>query len=193
LPVANQCIYTPCYCEETVWKLCDSIRKDFPSELDYCHVAFISNPKRMVPMWRQKSGKNEEKLALWDYHVILLYNPDERCVVYDMDSDLPFPTHFHRYVSETFRTENILQPEYHRFFRVVPASRFLSLFSSDRKHMLRSDGTWIKPPPSYPPILNGVGSNLDSFLDMTTPKNEYGEIFSLMELVRRFYKPRQLS
>ncbi|ODN01388.1 Protein N-terminal glutamine amidohydrolase [Orchesella cincta] len=109
-----------------------------------------------------------------------------------MESDLPFPTHFHRYVSETFRTENILQPEYHRFFRVVPASRFLSLFSSDRKHMLRSDGTWIKPPPNYPPIFNGV-SNLESFLDMTTPKNEYGEIFSLMELVRRFYKPRQLS
>lgn len=51
--------------EENVWKLCDTIRKDFPSELDYCHVAFISNPKRMVPMWRQKSGKNEEKLALW--------------------------------------------------------------------------------------------------------------------------------
>lgn len=117
-----------------------------------------------------------------DYHVVLLYNPDERCVVYDMDSgkeetldwfemklqtlitfyyfllELPFPTHFHRYVSETFRTENILQPEYHRFFRIIPASRFLSLFSSDRSHMLRPDRSWIKPPPNYPPICSNAGT-----------------------------------
>jgi len=193
LPVVTQCTYTPCYCEENVWKLCDSVRKEFPSEIDYCHVAFISNQKRMVPMWRQKAGKNEEKLALWDYHVIFLYNPDDRCVVYDMDSDLPFPTHFHRYVSETFRTENILQPEYHRCFRILPASKFLSLFSSDRRHMKRSDGSWIKPPPNYLPISSNGGSNLEQFLDVTTPNNEYGELFTLMELVRRFYKPRQLS
>ena len=51
--------------EENVWKLCDKIRNEHPTEIDSCHVAFISNPKRMVPMWRQKSGKNEEKLALW--------------------------------------------------------------------------------------------------------------------------------
>lgn len=42
-------------------------------------------------------------------------------------------------------------------------------------------------------FLFSLVNNLESFLDMTTPKNEYGEIFSLMELVRRFYKPRQLS
>lgn len=53
------------FSEENVWKLCDKVRSDFPKELDYCHVAFISNKKRMVPMWRQKAGKNEEKLALW--------------------------------------------------------------------------------------------------------------------------------
>ncbi|CAG7832030.1 unnamed protein product [Allacma fusca] len=157
LPAASQCTYTPCYCEENVWKMCDRIRTEYPAEIDYCHVAFISNPKRMVPMWRQKSGKNEEKLALWDYHVILFYNPDDRCVVYDMDSDLPFPTHFHK------------------------------------RHMVREDGSWIKPPPSYPPICPNGGSNMEQFLDMTTPKNEFGELFNLMELVRRFYKPRQLS
>lgn len=103
-----------------------------------------------------------------------------------MDSDLPFPTHFHRYVSETFRTENILQPEYHRFFRIIPASRwvglnelffsnltcyisyrFLSLFSSDRSHMLRPDDrSWIKPPPNYPPICASGGKYLDHNVHM---------------------------
>ena len=31
--------------------------------------------------------------------------------------------HFQQYVTETFRTDNILNPEYHRFFRVVPAAQ----------------------------------------------------------------------
>jgi hypothetical protein len=39
-----------------------------------------------------------------------------------------------------------------RYFRVVPASVFLQHFASDRRHMKRADGSWIKPPPDYPPI-----------------------------------------
>ena len=31
--------------------------------------------------------------------------------------------HLQQYVTETFRTDNILNPEYHRFFRVVPAAQ----------------------------------------------------------------------
>lgn len=39
-----------------------------------------------------------------------------------------------------------------RFFRVIPAEQYLAEFSSDRRHMKRTDGTWIKQPPPYPPI-----------------------------------------
>lgn len=39
-----------------------------------------------------------------------------------------------------------------RFFRVIPANEFLKEFASDRRHMKRPDGTWIKPPPNYPAI-----------------------------------------
>ncbi len=88
----------------------------------------------MVPLWRQKAGKDEEKLVIWDYHVLFLYRPEEkRCLVFDLDSDLPFPTYFHKYVTETFRTDAILNSEYHRFFRVVPAATFLQKFASDRR------------------------------------------------------------
>ena len=90
---------------------------------------------------------------IWDYHVILIYKPDERCLVFDLDSDLPFPTYFHKYVTETFRTDAILNPEYHRFFRVIPASLFLQTFASDRRHMKKPDGSWMKPPPPYPCIM----------------------------------------
>ena len=85
--------------------------------------------------------------------MILIYKPDERCLVFDLDSDLPFPTYFHKYVTETFRTDAILNPEYHRFFRVIPASLFLQTFASDRRHMKKPDGSWMKPPPPYPCIM----------------------------------------
>ena len=39
-----------------------------------------------------------------------------------------------------------------RFFRVVPAPTFLAKFSSDRRHMKKPDGSWMKPPPNYPII-----------------------------------------
>lgn len=50
-----------------------------------------------------------------DYHVIFLYHPEpEKCLVYDLDSELPFPTYVHKYVTETFRTDHILKPDYFR-------------------------------------------------------------------------------
>ena len=106
-----------------------------------------------VPLWRQRAGRDEEKLVIWDYHVIFISKPDERCLVFDLDSDLPFPTYFHKYVTETFRTDAILNPEYHRFFRVIPAQEFLQTFASDRRHMKKPDGAWMKPPPPYPCIM----------------------------------------
>ena len=108
---------------------------------------------QVVPLWRQRAGRDEEKLVIWDYHVIFISKPDERCLVFDLDSDLPFPTYFHKYVTETFRTDAILNPEYHRFFRVIPAQEFLQTFASDRRHMKKPDGAWMKPPPPYPCIM----------------------------------------
>ncbi|CAB3364355.1 protein N-terminal glutamine amidohydrolase [Cloeon dipterum] len=189
LPAAAVCPYASCYCEENVWQLCQLVRQQHPSELSRCHVVFVSNEARMVPLWRQKAGREEEKLVFWDYHVILLYQPDERCVVYDLDSQLPFPTYFHKYVTETFRTDQILKPAYYRYFRVLPASVYLQTFSSDRSHMRRPDGSWSKPPPSWPLVQTGGPDkmNLDSFISMDTRKG-CGEVFSLTEFVKKFYK-----
>ena len=66
---------------------------------------------QVVPLWRQRAGRDEEKLVIWDYHVILIYKPDERCLVFDLDSDLPFPTYFHKYVTETL---DVPMPSYRK-------------------------------------------------------------------------------
>ena len=73
-------------------------------------------------------------------------------MVYDLDSELPFPTFFWKYATETFRRDEALPPKWHRMFRLVTASDYLKHFASDRRHMKRKDGTWIKTPPDYSPI-----------------------------------------
>jgi len=190
IPPASQCSYAACYCEENVYKICQSMSdSDSDSELTKCSVVFVSNKKRVVPLWRQKAGRDEEKLVIWDYHVILIYRPDDRTLVYDLDSELPFPTYFHKYVTETFRTDAILNPEYHRQFRVVPAKLFLHNFASDRRHMRKEDGSWLKPPPNYPPITSSQSSsphNLEEYISMEA-ETGLGDVLSLTEFVKKFH------
>ena len=45
--------------------------------------------------------------------------------------------------------------------------QFLQKFASDRRHMKKSDGTWMKPPPNYPCISTTEAThNLDEFISM---------------------------
>lgn len=187
VPPSSQCSYAACYCEENVYKICENVKRTAETELDKCYTVFISNKKRVVPLWRQKAGRDEEKLVIWDYHVIFMYKPDDRTLVYDLDSELPFPTYFHKYVTETFRTDAILNTEYHRHFRVVPAVTFLRQFASDRRHMRKEDGSWLKPPPPYPAISSATAShNLDEFISMEA-NTGVGDVYSLTEFVKTFY------
>jgi len=90
-------------------------------------------------------------------------------------------------VTETFRTDAILNPEYHRIFRVVPAPAFLQTFASDRRHMLKEDGSWLKPPPSYPCITAPhTTHNLEEFISMDSSAG-LGEVLSLTEFVKKFH------
>ncbi|XP_022130210.2 protein N-terminal glutamine amidohydrolase [Pieris rapae] len=188
-PKQAECSYVSCYCEENVWKLCQDVSLRVPEELDRCFVVFISNPCRTVPLWKQRAGREEDRLVIWDYHVIFLYSIDlKSCLVYDLDSELPFPTFFHKYVTETFRTDQVLKSDFHRFFRVVPGKYFLQHFSSDRRHMKRPDGSWIKPPPPYSAISTSASShNLDEYINMDADIGP-GQVFNLTEFVQRFYK-----
>ena len=107
-----------------------------------------------------------------------------------LDSDLPFPTYFHKYVTETFRTDAILNPEYHRFFRVVPARTFYRGFASDRRHMKKADGAWMKPPPAFPCVRGQdakTDHNLDDFMSMEKGSG-LGDVLSLKEFVQRFFR-----
>jgi len=45
-----------------------------------------------------------------------------------------------------------LKQRFRRLFRIVPAEVFLNKFSSSRKHMKNSEGSWMATPPPWPPI-----------------------------------------
>uniref|UniRef100_UPI0037E85C61 protein N-terminal glutamine amidohydrolase isoform X1 n=2 Tax=Semicossyphus pulcher TaxID=241346 RepID=UPI0037E85C61 len=63
-PSRENCVYTSCYCEENVWKLCEFVRLEKTAPLEELFVVFISNENRMVPLWKQKSGRGDQPV-IW--------------------------------------------------------------------------------------------------------------------------------
>ncbi|KAJ8273121.1 hypothetical protein GJAV_G00097680 [Gymnothorax javanicus] len=158
-PSRQECMYTSCYCEENVWKLCEYVRTQNEGNLDHIYAVFISNERRMIPIWKQKSSHGDQPV-IWDYHVILLHQgPVAQSCIYDLDTTLPYPCQFNVYMNEAFRSEDFIKPAFRRKFRVVPADTYLKNFASDRSHMKDVNGAWRMPPPPYPcietPVMNG--------------------------------------
>ncbi|XP_030363145.1 protein N-terminal glutamine amidohydrolase isoform X1 [Strigops habroptila] len=193
VPPRPACPYTSCYCEENVWKLCEYIRSQdrYPTEEFY--AVFISNDRRMIPLWKQKSGHGDEPVV-WDYHVILLHvSSGEQNFIYDLDTVLPFPCPFDVYSVEAFRLDDGLRPEFHRKIRMIRADLYLKTFASDRSHMKDANGKWQKPPPSYPCIETADSKmNLDDFISMN-PKVGWGSVFPLPDFVHRFGRQTDYS
>ncbi|OUM57742.1 hypothetical protein PIROE2DRAFT_17174 [Piromyces sp. E2] len=75
-------IYTSCYCEENVYKLCEKLHRRFFIPLSRIYAVFISNEDKQ------------------DYHVIALVKGEEGQpnVIFDFDSTLPFPCEFNAYI-----------------------------------------------------------------------------------------------
>ncbi|GAY53711.1 hypothetical protein CUMW_151180 [Citrus unshiu] len=146
---SSQFQHTPYYCEENVYLLCKKLCANGTAEADGSDL-FV------IPLWHQKASQRADGVVLWDYHVICVQRKkggDSPCLVWDLDSSLPFPSPLAPYVSETIQPSFQLFSEYQRFFRIVHAPVFLRCFASDRRHMKDSAGNWIAQPPAYEPIV----------------------------------------
>ncbi|KAM8767536.1 protein N-terminal glutamine amidohydrolase [Acanthopagrus schlegelii] len=185
-PSRENCVYTSCYCEENVWKLCEFVRTERSAPLEELFVVFISNENRMVPLWKQKSGRGDQPV-IWDYHVVLLQvGVQLEPLIYDLDSELSFPCSLQLYAARALQSDHNIKPAYHRKLRVVPADSFLLNFASDRSHMKNPDGSWKMPPPPYPPIHTAESQmNLDDFISMN-PAVGWGRVFSLDHFLQRY-------
>ncbi|CAJ0571460.1 unnamed protein product, partial [Mesorhabditis spiculigera] len=160
----GQCLYTSCYCEENILKLCARIPAD---RHDAFFVVFLSNVERAFPIFEQKACREDRDYVIWDYHVILVEKADSVSKVYDLDTRLDFPCPFTEYCEESFPSEWKFPPECARKFRILPVAVYLEHFSSDRRHMRKADNTWNSPPPSWEPNFRvELGHNLDEFIRM---------------------------
>ena len=139
----NNDLYTSCFCEENIWnftrlikelttssnyeeleitikqsfhvKSIDEVFRYSSLDLENMYVIFISNKEKKVPIWNQRSGSDNSRVAVWDYHVVALYKGQKfssstsiaivtasktNCaadfvndsLIFDFDSSLPFPS-----------------------------------------------------------------------------------------------------
>jgi hypothetical protein len=167
--------YCPYFCEENIWHLCMDervIQDNGPIPLQARRVVFISNARRQLAIHYLRAGGGVP--VLWDYHVVLLAGGN----VWDPDTTLGFPIDLDLWVQESFFP---FDPHCAPRFRVIDAQTYLSLFASDRSHMLDSNGIPVKPLPPWPPI--GHGMNLMRFVDVERPF--VGELVDLASFRRR--------
>ncbi|XP_072266771.1 protein N-terminal glutamine amidohydrolase isoform X2 [Pyxicephalus adspersus] len=178
-----------CCSEENVWKLCEHIRDQSARPLQEFYAVFLSNDKRMIPIWKQQCGRPGEPV-IWDYHVILLHVCSRgQSMIYDLDSVLPFPCPCELYIKEALRSDENIRRDFRRKLRLTQADEFLRTFASDRSHMKYSGNKWKKPPPPYPCIQTAESSmNLDDFISMD-PAVGYGKVYTLEEFKERFSTP----
>lgn len=165
--------YAQYYCEENIWHLCQE--KDFrPYDRN---VVVISNANRSCALWHQRASITPEEPVFWDYHVVLLYKSNG-WKVFDLDTNLPTPTPISEYLKSTFR-DGAVREEFRSLFRVIDADEFVKVFSSDRSHMLTTDGRWQVEPPSWPAIVRNDKSNLMELIDMQ--KQSVGTVMDLFQ------------
>ncbi|KAG4097953.1 hypothetical protein H8356DRAFT_1674692 [Neocallimastix lanati (nom. inval.)] len=187
-------IYTSCYCEENVYKLCELLNKKFSIPLSKIYAVFISNEDKQVLFWRQKSQKNNSVYpVVWDYHVIAVVEGEEGQpnVIFDLDSTLPFPCEFNTYLINAIYPKQYARivNEHQGLFRVIPADMYFKNFASDRSHMIDSEGQWLQPPPKYPPIsTKECTMNIHQFINMTSniKSEKYGTVYTLKEFIDHF-------
>ncbi|XP_076864838.1 protein N-terminal glutamine amidohydrolase [Brachyhypopomus gauderio] len=185
-PSRNECVYTSCYCEENVWKLCEFVKAQETCPMDEVYAVFISNERKTVPIWKQKSSSDNEPV-IWDYHVVLLHcNQQGQSCIYDLDTVLAFPCAFDVYSREALQSDVHLKPGFRRKLRVIPAVTYLKKFASDRSHMKSASGVWRMPPPAYPCIQTTESKmNLDDFISMDANIG-CGEVYKLSDFVQHF-------
>lgn len=173
--------YTPYYCEENIWYLCQG--RQFEEFEKY--VLIISNQYGGCEFRNQKLCLSPNHSVCWDYHVILIYR-EFHWLVWDLDSTLHMPATLNFYLESTFRNDTIDAGEHPPAmqFRPLTAEKYIKKFSSDRLHMRNERGDWLQPPPPWPPIIRDSGLTLSQLTDMTS--DCAGSILTIQQLRDKF-------
>lgn len=176
----SKAAYCPFYCEENVWQLVKAI-SDFDSDFKGA-VLFFLNAGSFVAMKNQVAFESGS-IGFWDYHVVLL--DSQKQLVYDLDSRLGCPVSAKLYFAEAFPDQNDLVVEVRALVRSIPSQEYLNRFSSDRSHMVDSDGTAREPFPPWPAIVNEDPVWLDQYRLVEAIEGSASEVLGVEEFARR--------
>ncbi len=158
--------YQAFYCEENVWQACRVLAE---REGGGCrHAVIVTNAARTVACWAQRACPSPGEPVVWDYHVILVERQEKEVAIRDPDCTVGARLPALAWVDATFPRSFVVPAAYSPRFRVIEADRFLGGFHTDRRHMRRPDGSWIKPPPPWDPP-GAPAHDLDAWLDLSQP------------------------
>lgn len=138
--------YQPFYCEENIWRLNRSAAFRNTAR----DVVFITSVSGACPLFGMKASEDAEQAIFWDYHVLLLDRRSTPSHIWDLDSIHGASQPALAWAQRTLPDCEHLPSEHHPIFRVVPGEDFERDFTSDRSHMLGSDGAYLHPPPTWP-------------------------------------------
>ena len=199
MPDRDSFLYTPYYCEENVWHLCQAPQlAQFEPK-----VVFLTNAMRSCAFLNQRAAPSAEHLMFWDYHVVVLAKSGKPSTlsappisgadpsagtweIWDLDTRLGMPIAVDDYLSQTFP----LIPKTEQFqpvFRVIDSDEFVQVFSSDRSHMRDQKGKWLQQPPAWDPICRDGTFNLIDFLE--TEPGGIGVLMDRFAFLSRFGAP----
>jgi len=126
-------LYTSLFCEENIWHLANKFIKE-GIKADAMKVIFLSNQKKTIALFNQISV-DEDKAVIWDYHVILQANIDNKEYIFDFDSRLAFPSLLSEYFFNTLPSLLDIADDLKTEIRIIPAESYIRRFYSDRSHM----------------------------------------------------------
>jgi len=125
--------YTHLFCEENIWKLVESLYMNkLAKPID---VLFVLNQSSSIAVFEQHLSNNH-KPVIWDYHVLLTAQMEEKLMVFDFDSRCDFPAKIMDYFNRTFPANIQLPKIYQPLIKSISAEYYHRHFYSDRKHML---------------------------------------------------------
>lgn len=171
----NNFLYQPYYCEENIWQLAKQMNEEDGE------VWFIINPNQTIATAQQRATE-PDRLIIWDYHVVY-YSLQHG--IFDLDSRCQLPCPADEYIKVSFiDIAHLVTAEYTPHFRIISAREYISLFSSNREHMLDKNNEYHQSPPDWSPI--GDEHNLPAFIDYH--QQQFGKIYSLNELIHLLKK-----
>ncbi|EWC45963.1 hypothetical protein DRE_04756 [Drechslerella stenobrocha 248] len=75
LPPRDTLLYMSCYCEENIYKFV--FQHVSVESLAYYTVMFLSNSTGTIPLFSQRLQTTPVFPVIWDYHVVLVYHPNQ--------------------------------------------------------------------------------------------------------------------